>query len=341
MSIGNIEGFRHTVRPNVSLSYRPDFGSDFFGYYEEVQTDTTGRTREFSIFSNEVFRGPSRGERRAINFGVSNVFEAKQVRRDSTGETSENILRIIDQLSLNSSYNFAADSLKLSNLNTSLTSSIVDGVSLRASANFNFYERDSLGTRVDQFLIGESGRLAELVNFNISASTSFSGGRGRGVQVNQTPYFPAQYDPLDQSIFSPMDPYFNSRPVQPINSPWSVSINFRYNWDLNPVGENRKSATINAQNIQFQLTPKWSFSTRIGYDFIQKELTPSQFNLSRDLHEWTLSFQMNPFGDFQYYFFKLAVNSSQIQSIFQKLPLLKNLERSSSPTGRGVGNMRY
>lgn len=340
VSIGNIEGFRHTVRPNISLSYRPDFSSDFFGYFEEVQTDTSGRTRQFSIFSNEVFRGPSPGERRAINFGISNVFEAKQVKRDSTGETSEDVIRIIDQLNLNSSYNFAADSLKLSNLNTSLTSSVVDGVNLRASANFNFYERDSLGTRIDEFLISD-GKLAELVNFNLSASTSFSGGQGRGVQVQATPYFPEQYDPLDQSIFGSMDPYFNTRQVKPIDSPWSFSINFRYNWTLNPNGENRKSATINAQNIQFHLTPEWSFSTRIGYDFIQQELTPSQFSLTRDLHEWTLSFQMNPFGDFQYYFFKLSINSPQLQSIFQKLPLLKNLERSSSPTGRGIGNMRY
>lgn len=333
--IGNIEGFRHTLRPSISFSYSPDFGSDFWGYYREVQTDTTSdRTQTYSIFEDEVFPGPRRGEQRALSLSISNVFEAKQVKRDSTGEKKENTIRLIDQLDFNTSYNFAADSLKLSNLNASFSSRIIQGINLRANAQFNFYERDSSGTRIDNFLIENSRQFAELTNFSISASYSFNS-RGR-TDVNENYYFPARYDPYDQSIFNEMDSNFNNRPVQKLNSPFSVSFNFRYSWRLNPSpgGDNTKSATLNAQNIQFQLTPKWSFSTRLGYDFIDKDLTPSQFSLNRRLHMWNLSFQMNPFGDFQYYAFALRLNSSQIQSIFQKLPILKNLERSSSPSGR-------
>ncbi|MEQ9265583.1 MAG: LPS-assembly protein LptD, partial [Balneolaceae bacterium] len=99
-----------------------------------------------------------------------------------------------------------------------------------------------------------------------------------------------------------------------------------------------RSATLNANSISFNLTPKWRFATTLGYDFIQKELTPSQFNLNRSLECWDLSFQISPFGDFQYYFFRLSVNSAQIQTLFQKLPILKNLERSSSPTGGSIYN---
>src|SRR5699024_6576067 len=118
--------------PTISFNYRPDFSSDFFGYYRTVRTDTaSNRMEEYSIFENRAFRGPSAGEQRTISFGTSNVFEAKQVKRDSTGEKQENILRLIDRLNLGASYNFAADSLKLSDLNVSMTSSIVDGVNIR------------------------------------------------------------------------------------------------------------------------------------------------------------------------------------------------------------------
>jgi hypothetical protein len=298
-----------------------------------VQTDTAStRTQKYSIFENEVFRGPGRGEQRALSFRLGNVFEAKQVKRDSTGEKKETTLRLIDQLDMNTSYNFAADSLKLSDLNTSLSTSFIPGINLRANATFNFYRRDSLGHRFDRFFFEDSKKIAELTNFSVSASYSLSLDGGKPVRDNY--YFPARYDPYDQSIFHEMDRNFNRQPVSRINSPFSVSFNFRYSWRLNPRGENNKSATLNAQNIRFQLTPKWSFSTRLGYDFIDKDLTPSQFSLSRSLHMWSLNFQMNPFGEFQYYAFALRLNSSQIQSIFQKLPLLKNLERSSSPTGR-------
>ncbi len=337
-NIGSITGFRHTIRPSLSFRYRPDFSSDIFGYYQTVQVDTTGRTQRYSIFENAVFRGPSGGEQRAISFGISNSLEAKIVERDSTGEKSEQIISIIDRLSLRSSYNFAADSLKLNNLNVSFTSSIIDGVNIRASANFNFYKRNENGRRIDEFLF-KSGGLMELVDFSVSASTRFSGGEG-GIRMHQEPFFPARYDPLNQSIFDPMDARFNTMPVQPLNSPWSVAINFRYSWRLNPNGEPFKTATININQIQFQLTPKWSFSTRLGYDFIRKEFTPSKFRLTRQLHMWNLSFEMSPFGEFQYYFFKLSINSAALQSIFQKLPLLKNLERSSSPTGAGIVSYR-
>lgn len=335
--IGSIQGFRHTLRPSIGFSYRPNFGSDFWGYYREVQTDSTGRTQIYSIFENEVFQGPSRGEQRALTFSLNNVFEAKQVRRDSTGEQRENTIRLIDNLNLSSSYNFAADSLKLSDLNASFNSSIIPGINIRANAQFNFYERNELGTKVDQYLLAESGRLMEMTNFSVSTSYSYSFGRGGigGGRTNDNPYFPARYDPYNQSIFHEMDPNFNQQPVQRFNSPFSISFSFRYNWRLNPsTGGSTTSATINAQNIQFQLTPKWSFNTSLGYDFVEKEFTPSQFSLSRNLHCWNLNFSMSPFGEFQYYYFSLRVNSGQISGILQKLPLLNNLERSSSPTGR-------
>lgn len=331
--IGHFESFRHTLRPTISFSYRPNFGSDYWGYYRTVQTDTTGRTQRYSIFENQIFNGPSRGEQRALSLSLDNVFEAKRVRRDSTGEKKEKVVRLINNLSMNTSYNFAADSLKLSDLNASMTASILPGMDIRANANFNFYERDSTGSKIDKFLILHSRKPFEMTRFSTSTSYSFKLG-GQGLKVNTAPY-PEHYDPLNQSIFHPVDPHFNDRPVQPYDSPLSFSINFRYSWRLNPRGKNSTQAQINANNINLKLTPKWNFRTQIGYDFVQKKLTPTQFSLNRRLHEWTLSFTMNPFGARQYYFFSLRVNSSRLQSIFQKLPGLNNLERSSS-NGRGA-----
>lgn len=332
--IGNIQSFRHTLRPSISLNYRPDFSSDYWGYYRTVQTDTTGNTQRYSIFENEVFRGPGAGEQRSLGLTLDNVFEAKQVRRDSTGEKKENVIRIIDRLSLNTSYNFAADSLRLSDLSTNFSSRVIPGLNLRASATFNFYERDTTGRKIDNFLLTTSGKPAELTSFSVSTGYSFQGGRQGGIQANGDPHYPEHYDPLNQGIFRPVDPHFGRQPVEPFSTPWSFSMNFSYRWNLNPNGENRKSATINANNIRFRLTPKWDFSTQIGYDFVRKELTPSQFSLTRNLHCWNLSFTMNPFGDQQYYFFSLRVNAGRLQGIFQKLPVLNNLERGSSPTGR-------
>jgi hypothetical protein len=331
MRIGNFEGLRHTVRPNISFSYSPDFSDDIWGYYREVQSDTLGNTQEYSIFQGAIFGGPSAGEQRTMSFGITNIFETKRVRRDSTGEVQSTNLRLIDNLSANSSYNFAADSLNFGNLTVSLSSRVVEGVRMQANATYTLYSRNENGQLINTFIWDDSNKLLQPLSYSLSLSTSFQGG-ARGPRITTPAYRP--YDPLDQGFFGPVDTRFNMQPVQRSDSPWSVGLDFSYRWNYRFGQDAQQTAVLNANNIQFNLTPKWRVSTRLGYDFIEKELTPSQFSLQRDMICWNLSFQFNPFGDFQYYFFRLSLSSSQIQSLFQKLPGLNNLERSSSPTGR-------
>lgn len=332
MRIRNLEGFRHTIRPSVGFSYSPDFGEERWGNYREVQVDTLGNTQSYSIFRDEVYGGPSRGEQMNLNFGFTNVFETKQVKRDSTGEVQSNSLRIIDNLSINSSYNFAADSLNFSQVRASLSTRVIEGVNITMSANFSLYARNSNGREINRFIWQETGKYLQPLSYSISANYSIRGG-SRGMGRVDTPMY-RPYDPLDQGLFGPVDARFNNQPVQDFSSPFQASLSFSYRWNYRFGQDANKSATLNVNNIRFNLTPKWSVTTRIGYDFIDRDLTPSQFSLNRQMECWSLSFQFNPFGDFQYYFFRLSIDSGQIQSLFQKLPLLNNLERSSSPTGR-------
>ncbi|MEX0593140.1 MAG: putative LPS assembly protein LptD [Balneolaceae bacterium] len=332
LAIGSLEGFRHTLRPNVGFSYRPDFSDPSWGFYRDVQRDSTGRTERYSIFEDEVYGGPGRGEQMSMNFGISNIFETKQVRRDSTGEINSETLRLIDNLSVNSSYNFAADSLNFSNINASLSTRVVEGVNLSASATYSLYARGSNGQIVDRYIWQETGKILQPLNYSLSANYSIQGGPNGSRPVNTPAYTP--YDPLDQHFFGPVDTRFNRMPLQYYQSPWAASFSLSYRWNWVHEQKARQSATLNVNNIRFNLTPKWDVSTRFGFDFMDQELTPSQFSLTRRMVCWTLSFQFNPFGEFQYYFFRLSIDSGQIQSLFQKLPLLNNLERSSSPTGR-------
>ncbi len=330
-TIGSLEGFRHTLRPNISFSYSPDFSDERWGYYREVQVDTAGNTQKYSIFEDEILGGPARGEQMNINFGITNILETKRVRRDSTGEVQSQNLRIIDNFSIDGSYNFAADSLHFSQVRTSLSTRVVEGVNISMSANFSLYSRDEFGREIDRFIWQDSNKFLQPLSYSVSASYSIRGGSSPP-RIPTPMYGP--YDPLDQEMFGPVDTRFNREPVQNFTSPWSASLSFSYRWNYRFGQDARQSATLNVTNIQFNLTPKWSVRTRIGYDFIDRDLTPSEFALTRRMECWSLDFQFNPFGDFQYYFFRLRIDSSQVQSLFQKLPLLNNLERSSSPTGR-------
>lgn len=332
MKVGNFEGLRHEVRPNISFSYKPDFSSDTWGYYREVQSDTLGNTREYSIFEDAIFGGPSAGEQRTMSFGITNVLETKRVRRDSTGEMQSETLRLIDNLSATSSYNFAADSLNFGRVNVSMSSNIINNFRIRASAAYSLYATNENGREIDRFIWQESNKFLQPLSYSLSVSTDINIGGRRGARISTPPYRP--YDPYDQTFFGPVDTRFYSQSVQDFSSPFRMGLDFSYRWTYQHEDEARKSAVLNANNISFNLTPKWSVSTRLGYDFIEKELTPSQFSLNRQMVCWNLSFQFSPFGEFQYYSFSLSLSNGQISTLFQKLPLLNNLERSSSPTGR-------
>jgi len=331
VKIGSIERFRHTLRPSFSFAYRPDFSDEFWGSFRTVDRGEELEPLTYSIFEESLYRGPSGGESRSLSYSFSNILEVKQVKRDSTGEVKSKNIRVIDNLSLSGLYNFAADSLRFSDLSLRMTSRAVPNISLQFSARFRPYTVNESGRVIDQFIWQDSRKILQPLTYQFSASTSFKGGK-RGAQVVTPPYRP--YDPYDQGYFQPFDPYFITSDPFDFRSPWSLSLSFNYTWSWRFNQDARKAAVLNVQNIRFKLSDRWDVSTRIGYDFIEKELTPSQFNLTRNMICWNLSFQFNPFGDFTYYFFRLSIDSGQIQNLFQKLPVLNNLERGSSPTGR-------
>lgn len=330
--IGNLTGFRHTFRPTISYNFRPDFSSERYGYYRSVQRDTLGNTQQYPVFEGSIIGGPAGGRSQSMSISISNILETKRVKRDSTGQKQEKIIRIIDNLSLNTSYNFAAEQFKLSDLRMNATSNIGSKLRLNANASFTFYGTDTLGNRIDQYLWDISGKPVRLTNFSINASTSFREGQMRA--DDSFVYFPANYDPLNQTYFSPVDPGFFSQPVVWYDVPWSVSLNFTYNWTRTNPDNLTRRAILNASNISLRLTPKWQVGTSLGYDFIAQELTPSRFRFNRTLHCWNLSMEWNPFGDFKFFMFSLNVNSNQFNNIFQKLPGLNNLRRSSANNSR-------
>ncbi|MDZ7777313.1 MAG: hypothetical protein U5L09_17750 [Bacteroidales bacterium] len=45
------------------------------------------------------------------------------------------------------------------------------------------------------------------------------------------------------------------------------------------------------------VTDKWKFRLRSGYDFKQKSISYTSINIHRDLHCWQMSFNWIPDGD--------------------------------------------
>ena len=107
--------------------------------------------------------------------------------------------------------------------------------------------------------------------------------------------------------------------------PWSISLDYTFNYSKNYAPNPAANATRPITNTtisqmvringDFSLTPRWKLGYSTGYDFQQKEVTATSFNITRDLHCWEMTFSCIPFGTHQSYNFQINVRSSLLQDL--------------------------
>jgi len=270
-----VSAFRHTLTPNLSFSY-----------------------------SNPVI-GDNRGkETMSANFSLGNIFEIKTMPPD-TGDPEK-----IQLLNLNAglSYNFSADSLKLSPLSLSFRTGIRNVVDVDGSASYDFYKlvETSPGTyrRINTFVVSDEGRLARLTNFRISLSTRLSGeGSGTGGAAGGSGVPPPDGGFRPNAVDS--EPNFSI--------PWSLSLSLAFS-ESKVLPRPTRSSTLRG-SLEFNLTENWKVSSSGGYDMIQKELVAPDIVVSRDLHCWFMNFYWVPTGPYRQYRFEIRVKASQLSDL--------------------------
>ncbi|WP_193372307.1 putative LPS assembly protein LptD [Pedobacter arcticus] len=321
---GKLMAVRHVITPNVGFSYRPDFGQAKFGYYDSLQVDQYGRKQAYSIFENSLYGGPGNGKSAAINFGLDNNIEIK-VR--SAKDTTNNGIRkipILQGLSVNGSYNFVADSLKLSQLSfggrTFFTEKL--GVSFSGSFDPYVFYTETVSGRLQGRNINryrwQDGKLPRLTNFNFSFDYSLnSTSLGKNNRANNPPP-PGNNADLFNRVNAEQAEQLqqisrNANAFVDFNIPWNLSFYYNFNYSNSGL-QKQLVQTLNA-NGDFNLTPKWKVQFNTGYDFRNNAISLTSFSIYRDLHCWDMSIRWIPFGPYQSYSIDLRVKSSILQDL--------------------------
>ena len=317
LKVGDIQGLRHTLRPTVSFTYRPDFSGSFWGYYRTV-VDQNDQEVDYSIVS-----GVPRGLQQALSLSLSNIFEAKRVTVDSTGTEQSKVLKLLN-LDASSSYNFAADSLNLSDISVNARTSLLENkLNISARASFSAYDLNSERNRVvDDYIFNlRKGRFARLTRLNITAGSSFRSSNGSGGRpLESTRATPGGLDGFGSPGFNP-DAAIASSLGNPtgdyvdFNIPWSLSVDFTYSLSK-PLDDTNRTMTLNGR-FDFSLTPNWKIQGRTGYDFERKEVVTTNISFFRDFECWQMSVNWVPFGRFQSFGFNLQVKSGHLRDLLR------------------------
>lgn len=322
-----VQAIRHVVSPQMSLSLSPDLATYANGYRTLEYTDSKGELQsyKYNIYSGQIYGVPGSGKSATASFSIGNNLEAKVKDYADTTGTGTKKIKLIDQLSIRSGYNFLADSLRMNTVSMSMSTSLFGKVSISASANFDPYAVDlqKNGRRYGDWAINHGQGLLRFTNASASLSYSLSGkGTIKGNDGRESNSSPADYY---QRIY--VHPYtgeyipggwlYYTNP----NVPWSM--NFSYSLSCNNSFDSKEMKMKNTitQTLRFngniKLTPRANINASSGYDFQAKKLTTTQISATYDLHCFNISVSWVPTGNWESYSFRIQANAAALADLLR------------------------
>ena len=323
---------RHVVTPQVSISGAPSFSK----YWEEY-TDNNGNTQYYSPFTGQPFGVPSREGSGTVSFSLANNLEMKYF--DAKKDTLKKV-SLIDDLSVNMSYNMAAKEKPWSPLSLNLRMKLTKNYTFNMNASFATYAYtfDKSGNVVEgnrtEWSYGRFGRFqgyGSSFNYTFNNDTwkkwfgpkedekgkdkkesedggdeDSDGSAEDGTTTKKVEK--AQADPDGYQVFKmpwslsfSYSFYIREDRTKPINR-YSMRYPFTYTHNIN-------------MNGNVKISNNWSLSFNSGYDFQAKEITQTSCTISRDLHCFNLSASLSPFGRWKYYNVTIRANASILQDL--------------------------
>lgn len=307
--------FRYQFNPSIGYGYKPDFSDEIWGFYEDVLFDTAAVPTRYSRFEGNIFGGPTSGEQQSITFGLTNIIEMKykKLKEDTSSSGKEKkdpftLVRLIDNLRVNSSYNFAADSLNLAPFALSARTSLFQKkVNVQANATLDPYvfqlnEDGTSGSRINQFVWNDRRGLGRITRASLAVNTGFQSKKKQGSK---------RYDRLDQEKYRDVLAMYDS--YVDFTVPWALKLGYNLSYSDNGINKDTVSAMVFSGDFNF--TPKWKVVFSSGYDFIDKDFSYTRFSITRDMHCWEMSLNWVPFGDRQSYTFSLNVKNPTLKDL--------------------------
>lgn len=307
-SKGPIAAIRHVIYPSIGLRISPDFTDPYWGSYQSVQTDSTGKTQLFSRFSgaNYLYGTAAEGGGSSVGFRLRQVIEGKWRPQDSAEAKK---FPILEDVSMEAQFNPSAEVFRWSTFRTrASTSFLKNTVRMSYQGEFDPYGMDSLGVRQNISAWEYNHLLVRPMTQSFSTDFRWRGGSSKG-----RPTAPLNEAGLERDLF--MDPY-GINDFYTLHAPWTVSGSYTYRYSP-AVGLSPAKTT---QAIRFDAaiepTANWRMALSSGYDLMERRVTMTSVDVTRTIHCWDLRIRWVPFG----------YNRSYVIGLGAKAPLFRDLK---------------
>ena len=339
-----VQAIRHVITPSISLNFSPEKGTSFNGwrtldaYYDK--RGTYHAETMYNIYSlpghHNTVSPPGRGKSATMSLSIGNNLEAKVRDMNDTTGTGSKKVKLLDQLNINTSYNFLADSMRMNNVGITMSTNIAvfkNNLNLSGNLNFDPYAINERGQRINKFNVAATGVPLRLTNASLSASYSINGkgsidgndgrragGASGGGNSDANSYQRIYYHPLTGEYIPGGYVYY----MNP-NSPWSLNFSYSFNYaktysyqaSTQELITNRKFTQTLQISGNVKLTPRLSIQASSGFDFMAMKFTSTQISASYDLHCFNIAVSWVPMGMYKSYSFRIAANAAALADLLR------------------------
>ena len=337
-----LQAIRHMITPSLSFSLSPNLATAANGYTSYTYTDKNGEehTVDYNKYAGQLYAPPGTGRTAAMSFSFANNLEAKVLKsQDPLAEEPSNPkekyekIKLIDQLNIGGSYNFLADSMKLSNISVTASTTIFGKLGLNGNVTLDPYAINERGVRYNKLNVIATGRPFRMTNASASLSYSINGdgkyagndghgGEGStsvaGSHSEGSDYARIYHHPITGEYIPGGWVYY----LNP-NIPWSLSFNYSYSYSRSYQYANEQLQTKHnhIQTIgisgQLRLTKAMNFNVNTGFDLTKMQLSTTQISATYDLHCFAISVSWVPTGQWESWSFRIAAKASALSDILQ------------------------
>lgn len=325
-----ITAFRHTLQPNIGMFYVPDQSDPSLGLFGTYVSPITGQTVRYNRFSNGGVSGIASAQQQLrLDLNVVNRFSIKVAQHDTLPDKAIDLLTV----NVGTSYNMAADSLRLAPISMNVRTPFLEGVTFNATMTFNAYDQveaadpstGRLSWRTIDRTVLEAGKgLARLTNLNIQLGTRFS---SSGISfASRTTADTGRKDSARTGLRDRFDRRINFRSEEadifgddtpgwsPVIVPWDVDLNLSYNYSATTPVSTMQSLILTVGG-NLNLTETLRISARGSLDLVSGQVNTPVIDVSKRIHCWNLSINWVPTGFQRGFFLRFSADADQLRDL--------------------------
>jgi hypothetical protein len=314
----NVRAIRHVIRPSLSANYKPDLQKK---YYYTAQVDTNGTKLPFSVFDGSLYAPFSQGTFGGLSFGLQNNVEMKvRDKQDTTGENATKKIRLIDNFSITSAYNFLKDTQQLDPFNILVSTTLFEKINITGSTLLNPYILDSMGRNTNKYAWqGDRFSLGTFTGGSLSIGASFqSKKKDEKKNENEGRAASDYYTPDEQMR---QQEYIRNNPAEfaDFEVPWSLTVGYALSFSRRqkPDYSGFETSFFSNLNLQgdFNISPKWKMGGSAIVDLKEAKIGTLTMFLSRELHCWQLAINIVPVGYYRSFNISISPRSAILRDL--------------------------